>query len=47
VASFSVTTLGEEYLRGASGSYSIGDFPFPGQDVILQWQESQQNFAIR
>ncbi len=47
VASFSVTTLGEEYLRGASGSYSISDFPFPGQDVILQWQESQQNFAIR
>jgi hypothetical protein len=46
-ASFKVTTLGEEYLRGASGTYQINDFPFPGQSPVLQWQESQQNFLIR
>lgn len=45
-ASFTVTTLGVEYLRGATGIYKIADFPGTGQSVLLQWQENLQNFVI-
>ena len=41
-----VTTLGEEFLRGASGTFTVSDFPQPGVNVDLLWQQSQQNFAI-
>ena len=41
-----VTTFGEEFLRGASGTFTVSDFPQPGINVDLLWQQSQQNFAI-
>ena len=41
-----VTTLGEEFLRGVSDSYTISDFPDPGATRTLRWQEAQQNFVI-
>ena len=41
-----VTTLGEEFVRGAAGECVVADFPTPGETVTLEWQESQQNFAI-
>ena len=41
-----VTTFGEEFLRGASGTFTVSDFPQPGVNVDLLWQQSQQNFAI-
>ena len=41
-----VTTFGEAFLRGASGSFTVSDFPQPGINVDLLWQQSQQNFAI-
>ena len=41
-----VTTLGEEFLRGVSDSYTIADFPDPGATRTLRWQEAQQNFVI-
>ncbi len=41
-----VTTFGEEFLRGASGTFTVSDFPQPGISVDLLWQQSQQNFAI-
>ena len=41
-----VTTLGEEFARGLSHEVVIPDFPHVGTDVVLQWQETQQNFVI-
>ncbi|MBL8251015.1 MAG: hypothetical protein JNK31_05065 [Candidatus Competibacter sp.] len=45
-ASFTVTTLGVDYLRGASGAYRLNDFPGPGQNIVIRWQENLQNFVI-
>ena len=45
-ATVAVTTFGEEFLRGASGTFTVSDFPQPGISVDLLWQESQQNFTI-
>lgn len=41
-----VTTLGTEFRRGLSREVVISDFPEAGTDVVLQWQEAQQNFVI-
>ena len=41
-----VSTLGEEFVRGAAGTCKVADFPTPGEMVTLQWQEAQQNFLI-
>ena len=46
-ATFTVTTLGEEFLRGASREFLIEDFPADGNEVILGWQETIQNFTIQ
>ncbi|MCP5419572.1 MAG: hypothetical protein H6969_03620 [Gammaproteobacteria bacterium] len=43
---FTVTTLGEDYLRGASGQYSLEDFPSAGHEVTVRWSEPHQNFVI-
>ena len=45
-ATFIVTTLGEEFVRGASGQAVVADFPSTGQTVTLDWQQSSQNFVI-
>ena len=42
-ATFTVTTLEQEFLRGASGTYFLN---FNGRNVTVQWQESLQNFVI-
>jgi lysophospholipase L1-like esterase len=42
-----VTTLGEEFLRGASGEFTLSDFPQADKNVTLIWQQSQQNFALK
>ena len=41
-----VTTLGEEFLRGAEGECVVEDFPTVGETVTLAWQQNQQNFVI-
>ena len=43
---FTVTTLGEGYLRGANGEYTLSNFPQPGRNVTVRWAESHQNFVI-
>src|SRR5712692_2378225 len=43
---FHVATLGEEFLRGASGDFTLKNFPRQGKDIIIRWQESAQNFVI-
>jgi hypothetical protein len=42
-ATVTVARFDTDFLRGASGTYTI---PFNGHNVILQWQESLQNFVI-
>lgn len=42
-----VTSLGEEFLRGAPKTeYVLENFPEEGKSVVVQWQESLQNFVI-
>ena len=45
-ASFTVTTLGEEFRRGLTYTAEVEDFPNSGQAVTVEWQEAQQNFVI-
>jgi hypothetical protein len=44
---FTVTTLGEEFLRGKSGSVTLNDFPAIGKSTVLEWQEPLQSFVAR
>ena len=41
-----VTTFGEAFLRGASGTFPIPDFPRAGETKRLRWEQSLQNFVI-
>lgn len=45
-STFTVTNLGTDFLRGAAGSCTVGDFPEAGKSVTLEWEQSLQNFAI-
>ena len=45
-ATVQVTTLGQEFLRGAEGECVAEDFPGLGQTVTLEWQQNSQNFVI-
>ena len=46
-SSFTVTTLGEEFVRDVSdASCVVADWPSTGEDVTLQWQQNSQNFVI-
>ncbi len=45
-ATFTATTLGTEFLHSASGRYILPNFPLPGVDVSIRWQESAQNFVL-
>jgi hypothetical protein len=40
---FRVATLGQAFLRGASGGYTVN---FAGRNVLLRWDEGLQNFVI-
>ena len=45
-ATVTVTTLGEEFVRGAEGSCTVPDFPLAGETAALVWQQSKQNFVL-
>ena len=45
-ATFTVTTLGVEFLQGTHGETVVADFPAPGEAVRLVWQQAQQNFVL-
>ncbi len=45
-ATFTVTTFGVDFLKGASGQFHLPGFPTPGKDVTVQWQESTQSFVV-
>ena len=41
-----VTTFGEQFLRGASGTFDLPDFPASGETTVVRWEEALQNFVI-
>ena len=41
-----VTTFGVPFRQGLSGTFPISDFPRPGENKRLRWEESLQNFVI-
>lgn len=41
-----VTTLGKEFAQGLTHDVTLPDFPEEGTDVVLTWQQAQQNFVI-
>ena len=41
-----VTTFGEPFLRGVGGTFPIPDFPSPGENKKIRWEQSLQNFVI-
>ena len=45
-ARVTVTTLGEEFVRGVGGTCEVEDFPRRGESVTLVWQQTSQNFVI-
>ena len=45
-ATVRVTTFGEQFLRGASGTFNLPDFPASGETTVVQWEEALQNFII-
>ena len=46
MASFNVQTLGVPFLRGASGTYELEDFPEAGSNVTVEWQQAAQGFGV-
>ena len=45
-ATVTVTTLGEEFVRGVERTFVLEGFPRPGSSVEIQWSQSLQNFVI-
>ena len=45
-ATVQVTTLGQEFLRAATGTCEAEDFPLAGETVTLVWQQTSQNFVL-
>ncbi len=45
-ATVTVTTLGEEFVWGVTGTCEAEDFPLLGARAALVWQQNSQNFVI-
>lgn len=45
-ARFYITTFGQPFMQGLSGDYTLPDFPRVGEQVVIRWSETQQNFVI-
>lgn len=43
---FVVTTLGDEFLTGLTGDYTVPDFPGLGRSAKIGWSEPHQNFVF-
>ncbi len=41
-----VTTFGEQFLQGVSGTFDLPHFPTSGETTVVRWEESLQNFVI-
>ena len=42
-STFTVTTLGEAFVRGASGECTISNFPESGETTTFEWNQNTQN----
>ncbi len=45
-STFNVVTLGQEFIKGLTGSVQVDDFPASGDGVGLDWVEGLQGFQI-
>ena len=45
-STFTVGTLGEAFVEGASAEVRVEDFPSPGESTLLGWNESSQHFEV-
>ena len=45
-ATFTVATLGEEFVEDVRGETVVEDFPSPGERVRLVWQQATQSFVL-
>ena len=45
-STFTVTTLGEEFVENLARAHEIEDFPAEGQTTTVEWQQGQQNFVV-
>lgn len=45
-SSFTVTTFGVPFLTGASGTYTLLDFPDAGKTATVQWSQGSQSFVV-
>ena len=45
-ATFTVTTFGEEFLTGASGTFVLTDVANSETDSTIEWSQAEQNFVI-
>lgn len=43
---FTIVSLGAEFVRGKSAGATVYDFPAVGQSTTLQWQEPMQSFVV-
>jgi hypothetical protein len=47
VVTITVTTFGVNFLTDVQGEFRVDDFPQPGKQNVVVWQESLQNFALK
>ena len=45
-STFTVATLGEAFVQGASGECTIPDFPSPGESATFAWNQSTQHLEL-
>ena len=45
-STFTVATLGEEFVVGAAGECTIPDFPAPGETATFKWNQSTQHLEL-
>ena len=45
-STFKVATLGAEFVTGVSGYFRARDFPDPGVNTLLHWNQNVQGFVI-
>lgn len=45
-STFTVSTFGVSFLSDAEGSFTLEDFPEPGAEVDVDWDQGQQGFVV-
>ena len=45
-STFTVTTTGEEFLKGATATAEVPNFPSPGESARFEWNESTQHLEL-